>query len=424
MSQRQFKIAKIILLSFGGGIIYVLPYLRFGFWDAMINNLNLTNTQLGEIGAIYGLFAIPSYFIGGVLADKFSPRKLLAISFLVTGLFGFYFASLPGYIALLIIHAIWGISTSLTFWCAFQALTRLSASPDHQARAFGIVTGGRSLLYVLISSFAIWVSTFYVDGETGLSVAITVISAIYCMIGLLFIIFWKEDKGSEVKNESKKFKLENLKEVLRMPEVWALSAMLFAVHYTLRLGDVFTPFASSTSGLAVTAAIAGVIGTIKQYGMAPFGGLIAALFADKVGRIRFSILAMVVTIGMAAGLLLTPTSATIFSVILLLGFMMFCWTAYMLVFSILDDARIPDQYSGTVIGIVSGLGFLSEPASNYTVGRILDAYAGLASFHMVFKLMIGGSIATIICYLVCARLIAAKKSGQPAPDLPARNNAL
>jgi len=410
MAQRQTSWFRILILALSGGAIYLLPYLRFGFWDTMISELHLTNTQLGTIGAYYGISAIPSYFLGGVLADKLKAKKLLAFSLISTGLLGFYFGILPGYKALLFIHACWGITTTLTFWAAFQKLTRLSAPPEKQAKIFGIITASRSFLYVILSSLALWLASFFVSQATGLSAAIFFISAMHIIFGSAVLIFWNEEKESEAQSKENIFSFNDLKAVLRIPEVWILSITMFAVYYMSRIAEVITPYCSSPVALAVPVVLAGIIGNAKEYGVAPFAGFLAAAFADRMGRIRFSIISIVVAMTSVAILLVIPTSATILSVVLLLTYTLFCWCAYMLVFAILDDADVPDEYSGIAIGTVSAIGFISESAGSYTVGRVLDAFEGLAGFHMIFKIMIGSGLVTIVCYIVCAYFIKAKKS--------------
>ena len=145
MSQndRQTNWIQIFILCLAGGTIFILPYLRYGYYDAMIASLGITNTQLGTIMAAYGAFTLPSYLIGGFLADRFPARNLLVFSFLSTALGGFYLMTNPGYTGTLLIHGFWGISTVLTFWAAYFKIVRLSAATENQGKIFGIVNGGR-----------------------------------------------------------------------------------------------------------------------------------------------------------------------------------------------------------------------------------------------------------------------------------------
>ena len=75
----------VTLLSFMVGMIYFIPFIRISFYDQTIAALNLTNTQLGFLGSIYGTLAIFCYAVGGILAQKFSPRILIGISLAGTG---------------------------------------------------------------------------------------------------------------------------------------------------------------------------------------------------------------------------------------------------------------------------------------------------------------------------------------------------
>ena len=75
----------VTLLSFMVGMIHFIPFIRISFYDQTIAALNLTNTQLGFLGSIYGTLAIFCYAVGGILAQKFSPRILIGISLAGTG---------------------------------------------------------------------------------------------------------------------------------------------------------------------------------------------------------------------------------------------------------------------------------------------------------------------------------------------------
>ena len=51
----------LVLISVMVGIIYFIPYLRFFFYDQMLDGFHLTNLQLGTLGSIYGLVALFCY---------------------------------------------------------------------------------------------------------------------------------------------------------------------------------------------------------------------------------------------------------------------------------------------------------------------------------------------------------------------------
>ncbi|MEG0377838.1 MAG: MFS transporter, partial [Eubacterium sp.] len=74
----------LILISLMVGIIYYIPYIRFYFYDQAIEALQLTNTQLGTLGAVYGLVALFMYPVSGILTEKFGPKILLTTAFIGT----------------------------------------------------------------------------------------------------------------------------------------------------------------------------------------------------------------------------------------------------------------------------------------------------------------------------------------------------
>lgn len=76
----------LILLSFCGSIIYGLPYFRKYYYDDDYMALyHLDNFQMGLLGSAYGLLGLFSYALGGYLADRFAPKKLLIFSLVATG---------------------------------------------------------------------------------------------------------------------------------------------------------------------------------------------------------------------------------------------------------------------------------------------------------------------------------------------------
>lgn len=103
--------------------------------------MNLTNEQMGLLSAGYAAMATVSYFIGGIVADKFSARKLLTFSFLATGGLGFWFSTFPGYEISRIIFILMGISTIITYWSACIKATRMLGDSSEQGRLFGLQEG-------------------------------------------------------------------------------------------------------------------------------------------------------------------------------------------------------------------------------------------------------------------------------------------
>ena len=65
----------------------MLPYvLARVFRPTFLDVFRLTNFELGSLFSVYGIVALLSYLYGGVLADKFLPRKLIALSLFSTSL--------------------------------------------------------------------------------------------------------------------------------------------------------------------------------------------------------------------------------------------------------------------------------------------------------------------------------------------------
>ena len=91
------RIGFIAALVIAGELVFGLPFhvTRF-FRPTFLEVFGFSNTELGDVFAVYGIAATLSFFPGGVLADYFSARKLITLALLSTGLGGLYMATIPG----------------------------------------------------------------------------------------------------------------------------------------------------------------------------------------------------------------------------------------------------------------------------------------------------------------------------------------
>ena len=136
----------LVLISVMVGIIYFIPYLRFFFYDQMLDGFHLTNLQLGTLGSIYGLVALFCYPVSGYLADRFSARILLTISFLVMAGLTFWQSTFPGYNTLVVIYVLYGFFTTATLWSPYICFVRHLGTEEEQGKLFGVSEAMRGVV--------------------------------------------------------------------------------------------------------------------------------------------------------------------------------------------------------------------------------------------------------------------------------------
>src|SRR5210317_764710 len=102
----------MLALIIAGEIVFGLPFhtARF-FRPTLLEVFGFTNTQLGDLFAVYGITAMLAYFPGGALADRYSARFLLTASLLATAAGGLFMATIPAALPMAILYGYWGITS-------------------------------------------------------------------------------------------------------------------------------------------------------------------------------------------------------------------------------------------------------------------------------------------------------------------------
>lgn len=376
----------ILLVASGGAIIYGLPYFRYDYYDAYLQAYNLTNTQMGVFGSIFGVFGMISYLFGGYLADRFSIRKLLTISLIGTGLGGFLHLLPLSFGALVCLYAFWGFTSLFAFWPACVKAVRVLSSSEDQGKAFGWFEGGRGVAAAVMAPLAVIVFQLgakRLDDATGMRYVIIFYSIITIMSGLL--VFWK--MKDENIGESEKLSFKGILEVLRLPAVWIIGMVTFCNYvFTLSL-YYFTPYATGILGMTVT--LGATLAAVKRF-VSPISNVGGGYIADKVGTGN---LLLVSFLAMAAGtlaILFLPLSAssTIVFIILYLVIYFFYNVNYALTWAMMGEGNVPEQYSGTAAGIIATVGYLPEIFCSLLAGILIDGYPGVTGFRYYFGFLI------------------------------------
>ena len=380
MLSRFFLMLTLVL---AGEIVFLLPFhsTRF-FRPTMLEAYGLTNTQLGDVFAVYGVMAAIAYFPGGVLADRFSARSLLTVSMIATAAGGLYMATYPGPVGMALLFGYWGVTTILLFWAALIRATREWGGHDEQGRAFGILESGRGLAAALLASGGVILLVLFLPEDLDqLSneerrAAFRAVIFFYSTVTLATAaLTWTVIPPAKHIGDSASRLFRSSVAVLARPLVWAQAGVIICAYCGYKAVDNYSLYAVQVLGM--NEADGASLASNAIY-LRPVAALAAGLLADRwaagkmVGTsfailiVSYGILATVLPDDYGLMIIYANIFISVFAVCMLRG----------VYFALLEENRVPSYLTGAVAGSVSFIGYTPEIFFGPITGRILDANPG------------------------------------------------
>jgi nitrate/nitrite transporter NarK len=388
------RVLFIATLVIAGEMVFGLPFhiARF-FRPTMLDVFGFTNTQLGDVFAVYGMAAILSYFPGGALADRFSARKLLTLALIATSAGGLYMSTIPGAAQMAVLYGYFGVTTIFLLWGALIRATREWGGVASQGVAFGTLEGGRGLIAALVAGAGVFLLAFYMPGDAslaseeerraGLRSVILLYSAVAFGAGLLA---WFVVPESDTAMLSKRNPFLGMLEVINRPLIWAQAAVVISAYCLFKGTDYYSLYATRAFGVdEVEAARWASYGAYVRVVAAFLAGYIADRFT--AGR---SILVAFASLAIAFSMLAFFTPGTIGTPIIFMNVVVTLCAVFALrgiYFALLEETRTPRHITGAAVGLVSVVGFTPDIFFAPIAGRILDADPGIAGHMNLFVLL-------------------------------------
>lgn len=405
------KWGTLLLLAAGAGIIFQLPYIRETFYPQIQSAMGLTNAQMGLLSSGYATMATLSYFIGGAIADRFSPRLMLTVSFIGTGLLGLWFSTFPSFTTARIIFVLMGVTSIITYWSACIKATRALGTPEEQGRLFGLQEGLRGIInaivvFAMTGAYAYFAATSEVFGA---SMAIKVCAIVDIIIGILNFIFIRDSEEDKKEKPESVVELTNgLFKCLTIPRVWILVGIIFTAYSVYGLIGYVNTYAVNYYGLSAT--MGSTLGGIR-YLLQGVGGIVGGILADKLHS-RIKVVgggAVLLAISFALYIVLPVNGSLVMAIIVnfIMG-LIFIYAVRSQYFAIHDDAGIPMALSGRVSGIASALGYAPDLFMYTLVGSWMDKY-GAAGFKMTWAY---AAVAALLCVVLSVVLSKVIKEGK------------
>lgn len=395
------KWISFIILTLTAGIIYKVPYLKTVFYNPMMEGLNLTNVQIGALMSVYSLTKTVIYIPGGILADRFDNRKMLAGSMVIQTLLTFWFAAMPSYGALKIIYFCLAF-TNVIFWVSFVKALRIFGSAKEQGSVFGYSEGIRAVAGLLINFAALAILDRYTSSQQSLRNILIFYGISYgIMSAAIWFLLPKKDESASTTATSFKDYLDALK----IPGVWLVAFMVMAAYCVQVASEYTTPYLTTVFGMS--SVMAGIIANVRSYGIGIFSAPIIGKISDKVSSyIKMVIILFVAEIVFAVFLLIIPEgqSSLIIGVVAVLAFATVMYAMRGVYYATMGEAGVPIAMTGTATGIISVVGYLPDAFMNVMLGGFLDKYEGALGFKYVFASMIGAAVIGIFISYAIVRL--------------------
>lgn len=388
----------IFCLVVAGELIFGLPFHIARFYRPFfLDVFHISNAKLGDAIAIYGIMAMLSYFPSGVIADRFSARKLMSLSLLATAAGGMVLITIPGQLVLSLLYGFWGITTILLFWSAMMRVIREWGGELSQGKAFGLLDGGRGLVASGAASIGVLIVAYLladeVQGNSELHKerAFQVLIFYYSVLtALAAIVIWlviPETKVAQIKQKP----MTGIKKVLIRPATWLQAFVVVCAYCGYKGLDFYGQFGTDVLGMDEVEASLFV--SNASY-LRPVAAIGAGFIADRFSTRRTIVATFLIVIFSYLLFYFISPSSLVYNWIvanLLLTFLA-VYALRGVYFALFEETKVPRHLTGTTVGIVSLVGFTPDIFFNSVAGRILDNFPGEKGYKYFFLLLAGFSV--------------------------------
>ena len=414
-SSSSFSTIAILILA--GEAVFLLPFvLPRIFRPTFLAVFEMNNVEIGQCFSTYGVIALVSYLLGGPIADRFPPRKLMSTALWFTALGGFVASSYPSLGVMRAVYGYWGFTTIFLFWAAMLKATRQWGGDTKQGRAFGFLDGGRGLVSALLGSAAVYIFAMLMGDkvaeatlEQQQSSFRSVILFTSCLVAVVGAVVWfclQDSAENEPASDRKALSLERIGSALGLRSVWLLMSIVLCGYVGYKATDDLSLYASDV--MKFDDVRAAQIGTLLLF-VRPVIGILAGFLADFSRSATWIIagfaMMLVGAIAIASGVIAEGTYFAFW-----ISLLVTCIGVYAirsLYFAAMQEGQIPLGITGTAIGLISVIGYTPDIFMGPIMGKFLDDSPGELGHQHLFTFLacfsVAGLIATVVFRFTCCR---------------------
>ena len=397
---KKHKITSMFALIIAGEAIFLLPFILMRVFKPVIREaFVISDAQIGEAQALYGITAVISYFFGGFIADKWEARKLLSISLILTAIGGFWMTMIPSIFTLKILYAFWGVSTILFFWASLIKATRQWGNEHNQGLSFGLLDGGRGFFAATIALSGAAILTFFFPAD---AIDITfddkvqtlqyIIGTITGVVFIVAVLVWKvlpneSNLQGNDKLDTKEFQFDFKQAfgLMKQQKVIYHSLIIFCAYCAYKLTGTYGTYARDVWNYTLEEST--YFAVFIQY-LRPIAAITVGWIADKFMPSKLIVPCFVILI-FASGILglgFMSDQVMYFSFTSFVFMALGTYSLRGLYFAIIEETKIPLQLTGTLVGIISVVGFTPDIFMSLFVGYMLGKDPTLVEYQNLYSL--------------------------------------
>lgn len=367
----------LCLLGACNGALFSVPYLKYAFFNPMVENMGASGQELGLLLTVFAVTCVALLGPGGILADRFNVKWSIFGSLIATGLLAVFFAfTFTNRTANFLVWFGLALSTIFLAWPSLMKAVRLTGA-DKAGTAYTVYYAASGLTSAAIAWIVLEVYEYY--GARGPASAAfprgIIVLALFCFLlaGALWAALRVSSDAIDTRARARHSR-EEILSVLRLPSLWQI-AVIFFCTYSLYIGiSFFTPYLSFSLGLSDR--VSGWLTIIRSFVFLALTPLLG-MAADRLFRstLRLFIWSGPVLAASFLGLYILDVtgggSASVIIGLTMLAAFLACGL-YASMFSIVAECRYSVAMTGMVVGFVSMASYTPDIVLQPLFGRFVD----------------------------------------------------